>query len=184
MYSLHSPQSFEIINGFLRARYPWKERAVLMPVSKPAASRIMPRVMIGHLVQWFKQANVGLHVQKRQNKWQPWNLNIGNRRHSTSTSNIFGLNTHRMGVSRNFSRGNVNILLIPFKLLTMQCKRTFTKRPTFSTAQAKSHIMAAVTKMRFVCSNTKVYYDDLHNRLSADFPKKVLFKEALPWSLS
>jgi len=34
-----------------------------------------------------------------------------------------------MGVSRNFSRGgNVDKILTFFRLLAMQCKRTFTKR--------------------------------------------------------
>ena len=38
-----------------------------------------------------------------------------------------------MGVRGNFSQrgGNVEILLILFRLLTTQCKRTFTKRFTF-----------------------------------------------------
>jgi len=39
-----------------------------------------------------------------------------------------------MSVRRNFSRGgNVNILLILVRLLTMQCKYTFTKLFTVST---------------------------------------------------
>ena len=39
-----------------------------------------------------------------------------------------------MGACRNFSReGNVDIFLVLFRLLTMQCKRTFTKRFTLST---------------------------------------------------
>jgi len=38
-----------------------------------------------------------------------------------------------MGVRRNFSRGNIKNLLILFRLLTMQCKWTFTKRFTLST---------------------------------------------------
>ena len=39
-----------------------------------------------------------------------------------------------MGVRRNISRdGNVDILLILFRLLTIQCKCTFTKRFTLST---------------------------------------------------
>jgi len=38
-----------------------------------------------------------------------------------------------MGVRRIFSRGgNIHILLILFGLLTMQCKKTFTKRFTIS----------------------------------------------------
>jgi len=40
---------------------------------------------------------------------------------------------HHTGVRRNFSReDNIDILLILFKLLTMQCKRMLTKRCTFS----------------------------------------------------
>jgi len=38
--------------------------------------------------------------------------------------------------------------------------------------------------MRFVCRNSQVYYDNLHNTLWADFPSRaLLFKEALPCSL-
>jgi len=49
------------------------------------------------------------------------------RRHLTS------LRSWSMGVRRNFSRGgNAEILLILFRLLTMQCKWTFTKRFTRS----------------------------------------------------
>jgi len=51
-------------------------------------------------------------------------------------------NSGSMGVRRNFSRGgNVDILLIVFKLLTMQCKWTFTKRFTLSTPQRKRPIL-------------------------------------------
>ena len=43
-----------------------------------------------------------------------------------------------LDVLRNFPRGcNVDILLIFFRLLTLQCKRTFTKRFTVSTPQRK-----------------------------------------------
>jgi len=44
-----------------------------------------------------------------------------------------------MGVRRNFSRGGGNVitLLIFFRLLTLQCKRTFTIRFTVSTPQRK-----------------------------------------------
>jgi len=45
-----------------------------------------------------------------------------------------------MGVRRNFSRG-IEILLIFFRLLTMQCKWTFTKRFTPSTPQRKSPML-------------------------------------------
>ena len=42
-----------------------------------------------------------------------------------------------MGARRNFSRGgNVEILLILFRLLTMKCKWTFTKRFSLSTPQS------------------------------------------------
>ena len=47
-----------------------------------------------------------------------------------------------MGVRRNFSRGgNVEVLLIIFNLLTMQCKWTFTKRFTLSTPQRKRRML-------------------------------------------
>ena len=46
-------------------------------------------------------------------------------------------NVRSMGVRRK-KRGNADILLIIFKLPTMQCKWTFTKRFTLSTPQRKS----------------------------------------------
>jgi len=50
-----------------------------------------------------------------------------------------------IGVRRNFSRGwNVDILLIIFRLLTLQCKWTFTKSFPVSTAQRKSPMKACV----------------------------------------
>jgi len=79
-----------------------------------------------------------------------------------------------MGVRRNFSvGGNVEMLLILFKLLTMQCKWTFTK--------ALAHFTAIITKIHFIGSNSQVHCDKfkLQNRLSADFSSRVLFyKEA------
>jgi len=43
-----------------------------------------------------------------------------------------------MGVRKNFSRrGNVDILLVVFRLVTMQCKWTFTKLFTLSKPQRK-----------------------------------------------
>jgi len=39
--------------------------------------------------------------------------------------------------------------------------------------------------MRFVGSHSQIHYDNFHNRLSADFPSRVLlFTEVLPWSLT
>jgi len=71
-----------------------------------------------------------------------------------------------------FQGGNVDIFLILFRLLTMQCKWTFTKRftPTsqkeiapFYSNSHNSH------KIRFGGSKSQVYCDKLQNRLSADF---------------
>jgi len=42
-----------------------------------------------------------------------------------------------MGFRRFLPGGNVDILLIIFRLLTIQCKRTFTKCFTYSTPQWK-----------------------------------------------
>ena len=45
-----------------------------------------------------------------------------------------------------------------------------------------SHVTTIVTKLRFVGSYSKVYYDNFHNRLSADFQGLVLFcTEVLPY---
>jgi len=43
-------------------------------------------------------------------------------------------------------------------------------------------VMATITEMRFVGSNSHVYYDNLRNSLSADLQSKLLFKQGLPWS--
>jgi len=69
-----------------------------------------------------------------------------------------------MGVRRKFSRGgNVDILLILFRLLTMQCKWTFKKRFSFSTPQRKlPMIQKQSQKMRFVGSDSQVCCDNLH----------------------
>jgi len=68
-----------------------------------------------------------------------------------------------------FHGGNVEILLILFRLLTMQCKRTFTKRLLYFTA--------IITKNAL--RGRKVHCDRLQNRISADFSNRVLFyKEA------
>ena len=88
-----------------------------------------------------------------------------------------------MGVRRNFSRGgNVNILLILVRLLSMQCKCTFTKRLVFSTRlnhKRNAHVTTTVTKMRFFGRHS---HDNFHNALSADFQNRVLFfTEVLPW---
>ena len=73
-----------------------------------------------------------------------------------------------MGVRRNFSRGcNVNILLIFVRLLTMQCKRKFTKRFTFSPRLRHKENAPCYDnshKRRFVGSHSQVYYDNFHNR--------------------
>ena len=45
------------------------------------------------------------------------------------------------------------------------------------------HVAATVTKMRFVCRNSQIYCNNLHNRLQTVFKTRViLFKETLPWS--
>jgi len=54
----------------------------------------------------------------------------------------------------------------------------------FSTTKKIPHFTAVVTKIQFFGSNSQIYYDNLHNRLYADFQSRVLlFKETLPWSL-
>jgi len=69
-----------------------------------------------------------------------------------------------MGVGRNFSRGgNVDILHIIFKLLTMQCKWTFTKRFTLSTPQRKWPTVTITKKCASLAAipRTQVCYDSL-----------------------
>jgi len=63
-----------------------------------------------------------------------------------------------MGVGRSFSSGGkVEILLIVFRLLTMQCKLTFTKHKENALCYGNSH------EMCFIGSISRVYYDRLHN---------------------
>jgi len=79
----------------------------------------------------------------------------------------------------------INILLILVMLLTMQCKCTFTKRFTVSTLlhhKENAHVTTIATKIRFVGSNSQAYYDNFHNRLSADFQRRAFFTEVFPWS--
>jgi len=86
-----------------------------------------------------------------------------------------------------FTRGgNLGILLILFRLLTMQCKLTFTKRFTFCSPQTKCPILRQQSqKLRFVGSNSRLCYDDSHDNLQIFKARHffLLFKKALPWSL-
>jgi len=92
-----------------------------------------------------------------------------------------------MGVRRNFSMGgNIDILLIVSRLLTMQCKWTFTKHftlpnhikcPMLWQQSQKCASLAALT--RYI---TIIY---TCNKLPADFKSgPARFKEALPWYLT
>jgi len=73
------------------------------------------------VVRMIQEFNDYAHTgNKKGNRWTwpPWTISRGASK----------------GVGRKLSRGgNVNILLILFRLLTMQCKCTFTKRFTVST---------------------------------------------------
>jgi len=69
--------------------------------------------------------------------------------------------THNHGRPQKFflGGGKVDFLLIVFKFLTMQCKWTPTKSLTLSTPQRKCSMLRYQSqKMRFVGSNSKVYY--------------------------
>jgi len=95
-----------------------------------------------------------------------------------------------MGVGRNFSRGggNINILLVLVRLLT-RCNANVRSRNVLPflhhNTTKNTNVTTIVTKLRFVGSHSQVYYDNFHNRLSADFQGRVLlFTEVLPWSLT
>jgi len=66
-----------------------------------------------------------------------------------------------------------NFHLSFFRLLTMQLKRTFTKR--FLHHNENVPCYGNVTKMRFVGSNSQVYYDNLHRRFFQRFSKQGTF---------
>jgi len=76
--------------------------------------------------------------------------------------------------------------LTGFRLLSMQCKRTFTKRLILSTLQRKCPMSRRPSQK---CDSlaeiaSRVYYDNLHNKLYTDFKIRIiLFKETLPRSL-
>jgi len=80
-----------------------------------------------------------------------------------------------IGIRRNFSSGgNVAILLVIFRLLTMQCKKTFPKRfthcmqkeiaPFYGNSHKKCNSLAAIA---ISC----VHCDKLKNTLSEDFSR-------------
>jgi len=55
----------------------------------------------------------------------------------------------------------------------------------FCIKKKMAQVTATVKKISIVSRNNQVYCDNLQNRQSADFPSRVLlFKQALPWSLS
>jgi len=63
--------------------------------------------------------------------------------------------SHR-GRPHNFSQGGkVDILLIIFRFLTMQCKQTFTKRFSLSTPQRKYPMLRQKSQKSVLCSNSQ-----------------------------
>jgi len=65
----------------------------------------------------------------------------------------------------------------------MQMSVHETLYPFYTTPQRKKMPLVAipVTKMAFIRSHSQVYYDNFHNRLSADFQSKVLlFTDKVP----
>ena len=86
-----------------------------------------------------------------------------------------------------FSRGdNVDLLLILFRLLTMQCKCTFTKHFTLSTPKKCHMLRPQSQKCASLAAIAKyiMIYDNLQNNLSPDFQSRaLLLKEAFGWSL-
>jgi len=76
-----------------------------------------------------------------------------------SRSQIVNTNNTDMGLRKNFPRvGKVNILVVHFRLLTiqMQIDVHITLCP-FYTTKEMTHVTAAVPKMRFVGSNVSFH---------------------------
>ena len=94
-----------------------------------------------------------------------------------------------MGDRRNFSkRGQRQHFAAPCQVaddaMRMYVHETFYHFYT-TTPQKYSCYDNIFTKLRFLGSHSKVYHDNFHNRLSADFQGVVLlFTEVLPWSLA
>jgi len=70
-----------------------------------------------------------------------------------------------MGVRRNFYREGqrrhfAHHFLVADDAVQMEVHRTFY---LFYTTKIMPHVKARVTKLRFVGSNSQLYYDDLHN---------------------
>ena len=79
-----------------------------------------------------------------------------------------------------------SFLLVLFRLLTMQCKWTFTKCFTLSIAQTKCPLLRQQSQKCASLTAIARYIKVIsHNRLSTDFQNMaLLFKEAWLWSLT
>jgi len=82
-----------------------------------------------------------------------WTL-FSNTEMSTSTpaAEILWISGHRRP-QKFFQGGNVDILLILFKLLTMQCEWTFTKRFTLHTLQRKCLVLRQQSQQSQKCTS-------------------------------
>ena len=88
------------------------------------------------------------------------------------------VNTYKHGRPQKVIQGggNVDILLIIFKLLTIQCKWTFTKRFTLSTSQRKWPMLPKKSQKcapLAAIPRTQVYYDSLHQCSSTGTPRNL-----------
>jgi len=95
--------------------------------------------------------------------------------------------SHTWASAEIFPRGgNVDIFPILFRIL-WRCNANECSQNTlpFFLFHKENGPCYNSQKTNFVGSNSQAYYDNLHNRLSADFPSRaLLFKEALPWYLT
>jgi len=100
------------------------------------------------------------------------------------------ISRHRGRPQKFFQEGgNVEILLILFRLLTMQCKWTFTKRFTLSTPQRQCPILRQESQKctsLAAIATSQVYCDIIYTigYLQIFQSRALFFKEALPWSLT
>jgi len=75
-----------------------------------------------------------------------------------------------MGARRNFSKGKRRYFAQPCQVADDAIQIDVHKMLCpFSITKKVSHVTTTVTKMSFCRNNNQAYYDNLHNRLFADF---------------
>jgi len=101
---------------------------------------------------------------------------------------VTGVALCNTGVRRNFSRGATSTFCWCLSGC-WRCNANVRSRKVLpflhNNTTKNAHVTTIATKLRIVGSHSQVYYDNFHNRLSADIQGRVLlFTEVLPRSLT